>query len=404
MTHLDRSSFRGTFFSRIFGAVLLLVLITTAGGWVSAAEKNVDPAGYLYAEVTMISGGNYRGAMRWGREEAFWGDHFNSRKEQLPFLKHMPEKRSPGKRSFACRFGDIEQIIVNGTEDAIVHMKSGSMFQVRGYANDVGSKLRIWDEEQGEIEMRWMEIAKIEFIPSETKKKAFHQKRLYGVVSTDQGDLEGYIQWDLEECLHTDELNGEVQGKDKDLKMGEISVIERKDPGVTITLKDGVTFDMYGTNDVNSENRGIMVENATFGRVRISWSRFKKVTFQDVNHTGPSFDTFEHQGKLNGTVTLKNGTTSTGNIVFNMDANEQWAFLNAGNKGMHYTIPLGLVKTLEPRDDRRCLVILHDGTKLTFSEGHDIDHRNLGLLIMTNDQANPEYVAWNDIKTVEFAK
>lgn len=403
-------------FSNLRGLRLVLLWLAAIGAThLSAAEQaKVDPSGFIYAEVTVISGGSYRGLMRWGREEAFWGDHFNSKKLQLPFLKHLPQlagevkngkgkRRASLKRGFACRFGDIEQIIVNGNEDAIVHMKSGSMFQVSGYANDVGKKLLIWDEDRGETELKWTDIAKIEFIPSEAGQQS-PIKRLYGVVSTDQGDLEGYIQWDLEECLHSDELNGKVGENDLDLKMGLVQSIERKDPGVVIIQKDGKTYEMYGTNDVNHENRGIMVENPAFGRVKIGWSRFRKVTFQDVSHTGPSFDAFDHQAKLQGTVTLANGDIHQGDIVFNMDQNEQWAFLNAGMPDMDYTIPLGLVVSLEPQSGAGCLVVLRDGTRLNFTRGSDIDDRNLGILVFAAGKDQPDYLAWHDVRRLEFAK
>ncbi len=88
-------------------------------------------------------------------------------------------------------------------------------------------------------------------------------ERLYGLVESTEGQFEGFIQWDVSECLSIDTLDGRLNGKNHDFPMGEIRSIARahKQNASVIVRKDGSTATMGGSNDVESGNRGIMVEN-----------------------------------------------------------------------------------------------------------------------------------------------
>lgn len=52
------------------------------------------------------------------------------------------------------------------------------------------------------------------------------------------------------------------------------------DPGVTR---------LRGANDVDEDNRGVMVEDPRYGRVTIPWKEFDKVTFSDPAGSGPGY-------------------------------------------------------------------------------------------------------------------
>ena len=52
--------------------------------------------------------------------------------------------------------------------------------------------------------------------------------RYDGTVHTDDGSFRGYIQWDQDECLSSDELDGENRDGEVSLRMGEIRSIERR--------------------------------------------------------------------------------------------------------------------------------------------------------------------------------
>ena len=60
--------------------------------------RDTDRSGLLYGTVTMSSGTEYRGVLRWGSEEAYWDDIFNSSKTELEFQMSLPETYEDGKQ------------------------------------------------------------------------------------------------------------------------------------------------------------------------------------------------------------------------------------------------------------------------------------------------------------------
>jgi len=67
--------------------LLGLALLSTA----TAAEE-AGPHGHLYGTVTTTSDHEYTGLLRWGTEEAFWDDLFNSAKGDLPYLEEYEKE------------------------------------------------------------------------------------------------------------------------------------------------------------------------------------------------------------------------------------------------------------------------------------------------------------------------
>ncbi len=125
-------------------AALASVLLTSAPA--SFADSPADPRGYLYGKVTARSGTTYEGRLRWGGDEAFWGDHFESVKKERPHLDKMPPElrdepfkifgitlgSSDDSRSFFARFGDIRRIEVRQRRVAVVTMKRSTPVRARG--------------------------------------------------------------------------------------------------------------------------------------------------------------------------------------------------------------------------------------------------------------------------------
>ncbi len=61
--------------------------------------RDTDRSGMLYGTITMESGTQYQGVMRWGTEEAFWDDIFNSSKTRLEYQKFFPKNKKKRKKS-----------------------------------------------------------------------------------------------------------------------------------------------------------------------------------------------------------------------------------------------------------------------------------------------------------------
>ena len=183
-----------------------------------AATDAVDTRGFLHGTVETRSGKQYTGVLRWGNEEAFWDDLFNSSKKDLPYMELRPEGEeehsefkifgvtigyrwdgSASSRQFVARFGDIVEIRPGRGERAEVLMKSGTTHRIDGASNDLGGTIVVLDGSLGEVEVPWKRIVRIAFSPTPASVRA-PATRLYGRLITEDDTFEGWIQWDSQEC------------------------------------------------------------------------------------------------------------------------------------------------------------------------------------------------------------
>src|SRR5262245_1836260 len=220
-----------------------------------AAPARAPAAGdrqLLRGTVITNEGKRYSGALRWGDEEAFWDDLFDASKEDLPYLDRQPEEARPhgeirflgfipigywqegekGRR-FEARFGDIREIRPQADNLVEVIMKSGTRYRLEeGGSNDIGATVHLQDEKGGAVDLDWSRIDRLQFEPppagaaerkaprpagevvKATEKRVDEEGskgvevRLYGEVTTEAGTFTGFIQWDGQECLATDRLDG----------------------------------------------------------------------------------------------------------------------------------------------------------------------------------------------------
>lgn len=378
-----------------------------------AAAPNTS--GMIYGEVTMRGGNVYKGVIRWGDEEFFWGDHFNSSKVDRPHAKHgkgeakekdfevfgykfSVHKHSRG-RQFVARFGDIESIEITGRDEAEVLLKSGTRYSIDGGSNDVGGKLTVHDQAVGAIEVKWNDVDTIRFMNTPATA-TYSASRLYGRVETANRTFTGFVQWDKEECLSTDVLNGHTEDGKMNIPMGNIQRIERYSRrSCDVVMNDGRSFRLSGTNDVNNENRGIMVETEDLGRVVIPWEEFRSVTFEATTRTGPEYSSYRQQRGLKGTVVDRNGERRKGFIAYDLDEDETWELLHGKQNDIEYIIPMGLIESIEPRGDW-AKVTLRNGESLELDDSADVSDGNAGVLVIDGDFE--QYFEWDDIDRIEF--
>ena len=405
----------------------LLVLAAALGsalGGASAARAATDTSGFLYGTITTSSGTEYQGRLRWGTEEAFWGDLFNSTKEKLPWVDEVPrdERRRESTinlfgfeiswhddhdsgRQLIARFGDIDRIEVTGRDDAVLVMKSGQRVEVEGGSNDIGgdTEIVVWDARLGEVEVDWRNIERIQFRPAPSDLK-LDVHRLYGVVHTDQGDFRGWIQWDQDECLSSDELDGDTRDGDLSIPMGNIRSIEKRGRRSSrVTLKDGRELTLDGSNDVDSDNRGIFVEDERFGRVLVSWDAFERADFAEPPGSGPAYGSFAAGKPLQGTVTTRGGRKHTGRLVYDLDEEETWELIGGDRRGIEYYIPLSLVASVTPTGSDRSRVVLTTGQTIDLEDSADVGEGNAGILVV-NEGKRPVYVPWDEVERIELRR
>lgn len=383
--------------------------------------------GFLYGRVTTLGGATWEGRLRWGgHQEAFWGDYFNGRKDANPWVAHVPPERMPrerrgfsifgieigGRKSgagfvrpFMARFGDLARIDARGG-DVRVTLKSGAVFDLdRFEASDFDDGVRVWDARRGEVNLDSTRIRSVELLPAGPSSAV--PSRLHGTARTRHGDFTGFIQWDREECVGTDELDGRTDAGELSLRFDIIRSIARRSPdGSLVTLLDGREIALSGTTEAGDGNRGIYVDDSRYGRVLVSWDAFESVDFTPGG-SGPGYGDFPPGRPLVGSVTTRDGRRLAGRLVYDLDESEITETLDAPSQGVDYTLPFGLIASIVPADGDeggalRARVTLHGGEELKLERKGDLGERNAGMLVFVDGQKSPEYVPWADVERVDF--
>lgn len=384
------------------------------------ARAATDPTGFVYGKVTTESGSSYEGRIRWGAEEAFWGDHFNGTKEHRTLPEDMPErtrKRTPIKifgitigvrwdeqsqsRAFKAAFGDIREIHVRGSDSARVLMKSGSEYGIDGGSNDLGAKIAVWDPGIGKVDIEWDHVDSIEFSAT-PKRLDVDERRLHATVHTNQGEFRGFIQWDQDECLSSDKLDGDSRDAELSIEMGRIRTIERRSRDSSrVVLVDGREFVLDGSNDVDSDNRGIFVNDPRYGRVLVTWDAFERIEFDEVDRTGPAYDDFEPGDALRGTVTDTDGGKHRGVVVFDLDETETWELFDGNRRGIEYAIPFHMIRAVVPESGDSSRVVLRGGEEIELEDTADAGEGNAGVLVLENGREKV-YLPWDEVRRIDF--
>ncbi len=446
-------------------AAVLIVLVLAAAYWVR--ERDVHPAaapspaaspstappaaaehqGLLYGRVTTDGGAAYEGRLRWGGdEEAFWGDFFNGVKDGNPWAAHVPPERLPKEREtieflglkivererqadlsrpFMARYGDIARIEARG-RDVRVTLKSGTVFDLdRMGASDFDDGVRVWDGRRGVVDLEsWtggipprpgVRIRTIELLPT-ARLGDNAPDRLHGTVRTRQGDFTGFVQWDRQESVGTDTLDGRTaEGDDLAVRFDTIrSIARRSRDSSLVTLRDGREVVLSGTREAGRDSRGVYVDDRRYGRVLIAWGAFERLDFSPggtPGDTGPAYGDFPPGSPLTGSVTTRAGRRLAGRLVYDLDESETTETLDASSQGVNYTIPFGLVASIAlpggdddggRRGDQLARVTLHGGEELQLERDGDLGAGNAGVLVFAGGRERPEYVPWADVEQVEF--
>jgi hypothetical protein len=284
-----------------------------------AGAGEVQP-GFLYGRVTTDAGVTYEGRLRWGGDqEAFWGDYFNGVKRENPWIAQVTTEQRPKERTrleifgfeiarrerplevrrlFMARFGDIARVEPQG-RDVQVTLKSGTVFKLNRFdASDFDDGVRVWDVKQGVVNLDSGQIRTIELLP--TAPLADAPSRLHGTVRTRQGEFTGYVQWDRNDCVGSDELHGKTADGELSVRFDTVrSIARRSKESSLVTLLDGREIVLSGTREVGRDNLGIYVDDRRYGRVLISWDAFERIDFSPGG-SGPAYGDFPPGGRSPG--------------------------------------------------------------------------------------------------------
>ena len=389
-----------------------------------------DAGHYIYGEILTRDGETVEGLLRWDDEEVFWTDHFNGTKLDNPYIEYLSgedkkylrsgrplvveewtdafqvfERISFSKdyeslHSFSIRFGDVDKLVRGDGQRVTVHFRNGDTVELEGGSNDIGADVFLLNAEGEESEWRWREIKEVRFEAAPAGLKHFFGSANFGTVTTSAGDFTGIVQWDHDERLSVDILDGEQDGDDVTLSFGDIASIENAGDASRVKTIEGDTFLLDGTNDVDDDNRGIIVDTMDLGRADIPWEHFKSVRFGETSVKPARREDFAAPRALRGTVTTGDGETHTGRLVFDLDESLDVELLDGSSDGIEYAIPFQNIARLDHEHVTRLDVTLKNGRKLTLKDA-DAGIANDGILVF-GESGKPRYLRWEDVISLSF--
>jgi hypothetical protein len=309
------------------------------------------------------------------------------------------------KASSGIKFGHIRSLERRSQNRAVLELKSGERITLYGYSTDVGSGVReivIDDPKEGEVSMEWDDLDEIEF--KECEKAGKEKQPLYGQVETRNGEtFKGFICWDMDEVFGSDILDGEEKGRTRKIPFSKIKTIERRSGNsARVYLKNGDQMKLSGTNDVDSGNRGIVVQDPYFGRVTIEWDEFDRCEFLEGGENFlKSYDEFDGGHSLYGLVYDEDGESYEGYIRWDDDETESWELLNGEYRGQKVDVEFSQIESIEKESFRGVKVTLKNGHSFKLTDSNDVNDENRGIFVTTKKGEEVE-LDWDDFKKVIF--
>lgn len=240
-----------------------------------AAPRGVDaPAGQrLYGTLRVRGGQEFTGYIAWDVDEILTSDVLDG------------EERG---RSRKIPFGRIAAIERAGSSGARVVLENGEEVMLRD-SNDVDHSNRgiaVSDPALGQVQVGWDDFEGVSFRAPPRNGGAYDDfdggRPLFGTVTTGDGqEYVGYLRWDNDEAYTWEILDGRDGDVDFDVEMGNVRSIRRAGSwGAEVTLRDGRTLQLEGSNDVDEGNKGIYVTFDDGETALIPWRDFDEVRFE----------------------------------------------------------------------------------------------------------------------------
>lgn len=380
--------------------------------------------GVIYGKITLKDGTVYEGQIRWKNEEALWNDIFDSPKHERPVQNLLTkaeairtekrseefkfgfmalwEDKSPNYNfPFRCYFGNIVQLKSTAANVVLLTLKGGQVIKLKkGRAGDLNDFIQIYDCDYGLLEFDFSKIQTIDFLPTPMDFSSYMGLPTYGKILTTMGVFEGFITWDLEECLGRDLISGRKNGNLYNIAFEDIASIKAQNEGSLITLKSGQTLFLNDHDDVSGRNKGIVIRGLSFGQVKVVWKNFISATFTDPPKPR-QYHEFLAPKLLQGSVANKNGQMYSGQLVFDLDEIYNLEFLNGVNNDFDYYIPFEKIARIEPQNDKYSLIYLKDGNQYLLGEMPDVTAKNHGL-VLKQPENKADYIEWTSVKYIDF--
>jgi len=226
----------------------------------------------LYGTLTTRRGQEFTGFVTWDVDEVFTGDILDG-------------DENHGSRKI--KFSQIAAISRYSSSGAEVKLKDGDEILLRN-SNDIDSGNRgilISDMSFGQVNVPWDEFETIVF--EQTPKPVPYGNfdggyPLEGTVYTENGEqFTGRIIWDDDEEYSWEILDGAYRETEFDIELGLVREIEKVSRrGCDVTISDGRRFNLTDSNDIDDDNKGIIVKTDGGDDEYIDWEDFERVVFK----------------------------------------------------------------------------------------------------------------------------
>jgi len=289
-----------------------LLLGTLGLLFVFAIGAQADNAGRIYGKIETIDGDTFEGLIRWDKNEGSWVDMLDGsrdRDDRERDRRYRSDRRKyrRGRSSISLfgirignndnyiymssstsqsgiRFGHLKSLEVIDDDRALLTLKSGKEVEFFNGSTDIGTSIReivIEDINEGEIEFSWDDIELIEFADTDFDEPSNFGERLYGTLTTRRGDeFSGFVCWDMDELFESDILDGDQKRRSRKIRFGKIASIARySSSGAEVVLKNGDEMLLRGSNDVDDDNKGIIITDDDGDEVYVDWEDFARAVF-----------------------------------------------------------------------------------------------------------------------------
>lgn len=371
----------------------------------------------LYGNVHTVENKTLTGYITWGKDKMYWIDIFRASKPTNPYTHYFNANdgilfRNNGQDSpvppthvFACRFGNIKTIEPTDYNKITLEIKDGNTIRLnRGNYTDIGAILTVYTHDNTYTSIKWDKISKIEFMSPDSSFSFKQNQPICGIVKANQGLYKGFITWDKDEKTTEGILDGRTRAGVKGFPFSSIHKILKTNNACKVILHNGEEWDMWGTNDVNDENRGIIVNMPNIGTVTIPWKNFEAFEAVDIQHIDfLSYNDFGFPERIYGEVVTRKGESVTGYMAYDLDEAMNFELLDGKNDNILYEIPFKFLKSIEPKNYKYSFITLINGGSLSLGDSVDVDNENNGILVFPADGI-PVYIPWKQIKTVNMLK
>ena len=405
--------------------IVLTVLLT-----VSCCGVAANPEPIIFGTVTETNGQTYTGSIRWGDQETFLSDIFNGRKIATVGIEHLSDDEKndltdhqPGPRAtignvhitfksfrkeielpyFNVPFGSVKQLEIDNKKNLFTAtLQDGSTIVSDGSSsNDLSSDIFVKNLQGETKEFELNELSLITFAKAPATALTFGDG-IYGTVTSSIGTFEGRVMWDKDERLTYEELDGEDESQDYEIKFSDIKSIEKNGNASIVVLRNETTLNLTGTNDVNNGNRGIWVDHPDLGRVEIEWSQFKKLVIEDVSVKWLDFDDYANITKpLKGQVELKDGSKlDADSITYDMNQQSSSELMQVDVNEANREIPLRTIQKINVKHEQAVEFLLQDQTTILAYGNRSVTRENNGILIRS--QGTHRWIPWEQVQAVTF--